>query len=252
MKAISLRDIRKRFMAQPEKYLNLKKQRGMTLLEIIIVLGIIGVIAAGVVILAQRAFDTKALSDLANNANSVRVAIKDAYGPSGEYPTEDATKTAALLNVSDLLKSNDTPVGKLVALGKISPDEALNGISGNYIDIGPGEIGTKPNAGYFIQLNGLSQQQCRGLLNTMGNQWDYVEVPTAGDAAGTYTGRTVKLDDAITTVTGGSTTLPASGIYRSLVAGTGAADTGAQILTPDKIVGACTTGNANTIILGSR
>ncbi|OSD54321.1 hypothetical protein R537_30120, partial [Salmonella enterica subsp. enterica serovar Rough O:d:1,7] len=29
-------------MAQPEKYLNLKKQRGMTLLEIIIVLGIIG------------------------------------------------------------------------------------------------------------------------------------------------------------------------------------------------------------------
>ncbi|ECD3889156.1 type II secretion system protein, partial [Salmonella enterica subsp. enterica serovar Poona] len=35
--------------------MNLKKQRGMTLLEIIIVLGIIGTIAAGVVILAQRA-----------------------------------------------------------------------------------------------------------------------------------------------------------------------------------------------------
>ncbi|EJC4647620.1 prepilin-type N-terminal cleavage/methylation domain-containing protein, partial [Salmonella enterica] len=32
--------------------MNLKKQRGMTLLEIIIVLGIIGVIAAGVVVLA--------------------------------------------------------------------------------------------------------------------------------------------------------------------------------------------------------
>ncbi|ECD0914511.1 type IV pilus major pilin [Salmonella enterica subsp. enterica serovar Poona] len=232
--------------------MNLKKQRGMTLLEIIIVLGIIGVIAAGVVVLAQRAFDTKALSDLANNANSVRVAIKDAYGPSGEYPAEDATKTADLKNVSDILKSTDTPIGKLVALGKISPDEALNGISGNYIDIGPGEIGTKGNAGYFIQLNGLSQQQCRGLLNTMGNQWDYVEVPTNGNAAGTYTARTVKLDDAIVPVDATTKLLPANGVYRSLIAGTGAADTGAQVLTPDGIVGACATGNANTIILGSR
>ncbi|WP_317629153.1 type II secretion system protein, partial [Salmonella enterica] len=70
MKAISLRDIRKRFMAQPEKYLNLKKQRGMTLLEIIIVLGIIGTIAAGVVILAQRAYDAKAMTDLTTNINT--------------------------------------------------------------------------------------------------------------------------------------------------------------------------------------
>lgn len=224
----------------------------MTLLEIIIVLGIIGVIAAGVVVLAQRAFDTKAMSDLANNANSVRVAVKDAYGPSGEYPAEDATDTAALKNVSDVLKDNKTPIGKLVALGKISTDEALNGISGNYIDVGPGQIGTKTNAGYFIQLNGLSQQQCRGLLNTMGNQWDYVEVPTNGDAAGTYTTRTVSLDAAIAPVDTSSHTLPAHGIYRSLIAGTGQSDTGAQVLTPDGVVGACSTGNANTIIFGSR
>lgn len=252
MQNIILCDIRRRFMAQPEKYMNLKKQRGMTLLEIIIVLGIIGVIAAGVVILAQRAFDTKSLSDLANNANSVRVAIKDAYGPSGEYPKEAATKTAALKNVSDLLNSTDTPIGKLVALGKVSPDEALNGISGNYIDIGPGKIGAKDNAGYFIQLNGLSQQQCRGLLNTMGNQWDYVQVPTEGDAAGKYTEQTVVLDAKIVGIDSETKVLPANGIYRSLIAGTGTADTGAQILTPDGIVGACATGNANTIIFGSR
>lgn len=252
MKTICIRDFRKRFMAQPEKYLNLKKQRGMTLLEIIIVLGIIGVIAAGVVILAQRAFDTKAMSDLANNANSVRVAVKDAYGPSGEYPVEDATNTAGLKNVSDLLKDTKTPIGKLVALGKLSPDEALNGISGNYFDIGPGKIGTKDNAGYFIQINGLSQQQCRGLLNTMGNQWDYVQVPAAGDPAGAYTARAIVLDATVNAVDATTGVLPADGIYRSLVAGTGATDTGAQILTPDGVVGACHTGNANTIIFGSR
>lgn len=81
MKSISLQKIRKRILAQPEKYLNIKKQRGMTLLEIIIVLGIIGTIAAGVVILAQRAFDTKALTDLTTNANSVRVAMKECLWP---------------------------------------------------------------------------------------------------------------------------------------------------------------------------
>lgn len=37
------------------QYRELKKQKGVTLLEIIIVLGIIGIIAAGVVVLAQRA-----------------------------------------------------------------------------------------------------------------------------------------------------------------------------------------------------
>ncbi|EFR6322850.1 type II secretion system protein, partial [Salmonella enterica] len=52
------------FLKKADKYKEIKQQRGMTLLEIIIVLGIIGTIAAGVVILAQRAFDSRAISDL--------------------------------------------------------------------------------------------------------------------------------------------------------------------------------------------
>ncbi|EHC0798108.1 type IV pilus major pilin [Salmonella enterica] len=250
-------------MAQPEKYLNLKKQRGMTLLEIIIVLGIIGVIAAGVVILAQRAFDTKAMSDLANNANSVRIAVKDAYGPSGQYPAEDYTDTASLANSAQLLTDTKTPIGKLTALGKISPDEALNGISGNYIDIGPGKIGEKPNAGYFIVLNGLNQQQCRGMLNQVGNQWDYVEVGT-GEPAGTYKSHTIQLDKAASGYTAGTTTgdtptpahLSPTGIYRSLAAPSGTGDDatagGDNLLTPDVVVGACSDGSDNALILGSR
>lgn len=263
MKAISLRDIRKRFMVQPEKYLNLKKQRGMTLLEIIIVLGIIGVIAAGVVILAQRAFDTKAMSDLTNNANSVRVAVKDAYGPSGQYPAEVSATTAGLRNAAELLANTTTPIGKLVALGKLSPDEALNGISGNYIDIGAGQIGAKANAGYFIVLNGLTQQQCRGVLNQVGNQWDYVAVSATNEPAGTYSAHTIVLDaeadgytpaviDPATGAVTTAATITAAGIYRSLHTGTTAADSGAKLLTPDAVVGACNTGAGNAIILGSR
>ncbi|HDC2548028.1 TPA: type IV pilus major pilin [Salmonella enterica] len=259
MKAICLRDIRKRFVTQSQKYRELKKQRGMTLLEIIIVLGIIGVIAAGVVILAQRAFDTKAMSDLANNANSVRIAVKDAYGPSGQYPAEVPDDTAKLANSAALLTDTKTPIGKLVALGKLSPDEALNGISGNYIDIGPGKIGQKANAGYFIVLNGLNQQQCRGILNQVGNQWDYVAVDT-GEPAGKYTAHTITMDDKTdgykAAAGGGGASLAATGIYRSLATptGTGAGATGGgdNLLTPDLVVGACDNGADNAVILGSR
>lgn len=74
LKRISLAEKMKNFKL-------LKKQRGMTLLEIIIVLGIIGTIAAGVVVLAQRAFDSRAISDVVTNTNTVRVAMKDAYQP---------------------------------------------------------------------------------------------------------------------------------------------------------------------------
>lgn len=253
MKSISLQKIRKRILAQPEKYLNIKKQRGMTLLEIIIVLGIIGTIAAGVVILAQRAFDTKAITDLATNANSVRVAMKDAYGPTGKYPEEKVAETLAIKNATDLAKDSVgalAPIGKLAALGKISSEEALNAISGDYIDIGSGKLGANEKTGYYIQLNGLSQTQCRGLLNQIANQWDYVEIPADAQPAGQYTAAGIVDFGApaanVTLTDGVASGASATGIYRSL------ATDGNILLTPDAIVGMCQTGNGNAIILGSR
>ncbi|HAK4778115.1 TPA: type IV pilus major pilin [Salmonella enterica] len=232
-------------IVQLSKYRELKKQRGMTLLEIIIVLGIIGIIAAGVVVLAQRAYDTKAMTDLANNANTIRTAMKDAYGPSGAYPTADTANTIAMTTANyTSADSLGTPVGKLIALGKLSVDEAQNGISGNFISAGPGQIGTKTNAGYFIELNGLSAVQCRGLLNQMANNWDYVEV-TDGAAAGAYDKSTVTLDAAATKITAG--TAAATGIFRSLDSATGA-----NVLGPDQVVMACSDNNSNALVLGSR
>ncbi|HFW4797861.1 TPA: prepilin-type N-terminal cleavage/methylation domain-containing protein, partial [Salmonella enterica subsp. diarizonae serovar 60-67:z35:-] len=231
---------------QSEKYRALKRQRGMTLLEIIIVLGIIGVIAAGVVILAQRAYDTKAMTDLANNANTIRTAMKDAYGPSGAYPAANTTNTIAM-TTSNYTDANalTTPVGKLIALGKLSVDEAQNNISGNFISAGPGVIGAKLNAGYFIELNGLNAQQCRNLLNQMANNWDFVEV--LDDApAGSYGATTsVKLDDKSVAITAG--TAVATGIFRSLDSATGS-----NVLGPDQVVMACSDNNSNGLILGSR
>ncbi|EAW3106537.1 type IV pilus major pilin [Salmonella enterica] len=260
MKAISLRDIRKRFMAQPEKYLNLKKQRGMTLLEIIIVLGIIGTIAAGVVILAQRAYDSKAMTDLTTNINTIRTAMKDAYGSTGIYPLPAGTATAALNDQTITGTAGQaTPIGKLIALGKLSTDEAKNNISNNFISVGAGDISANGiQKGYFIEINGLTQQQCRNILLQTGNSFDYVEVTNnAPVGAYNYDNTSVELYHTTSGVTaavpgadanhpGTPALLTGSGVFRSLVTG------GNTQITADGVITACTDDSSNSVVLGSR
>lgn len=260
MKAISLRDIRKRFMAQPEKYLNLKKQRGMTLLEIIIVLGIIGTIAAGVVILAQRAFDSKAISDLVTNTNTVRTTIKETFGPSGVYPTTSTTNTTNTLalteaTITDPTKA-DIPIAALVQLGKLSSNEAKNNISSNFFNIGGAKVDAGAGAGgggtatapenraYFVEVNGLDQKQCRNILLQTGNQWDYVKVIASGDGSGKYTiNAAPNLAETATLPTTATTT---DAVVRSL------ADHGNNTLTPQNVIYLCSDSAENGIVLGSR
>lgn len=260
MKAISLRDIRKRFMAQPEKYLNLKKQRGMTLLEIIIVLGIIGTIAAGVVILAQRAYDSKAMTDLTTNINTIRTAMKDAYGSTGIYPLPAGTATAALNDQTITEAAGQaTPIGKLIALGKLSTDEAKNNISNDFISAGAGDISANGvQKGYFIEINGLNQQQCRNILLQAGNSFDYVEVTnnapagayhynnTSVDLAGTLSGVTAAVPGADAAHPGTPAILTGAGIFRSLVAN------GNTQITADGVITACNDDSSNSVVLGSR
>lgn len=249
MKAISLRDIRKRFMAQPEKYLNLKKQRGMTLLEIIIVLGIIGTIAAGVVILAQRAFDSKAITDLVTNTNTVRTVIKETYGPSGVYPATDNTGTLGLTEANITTTGQSAvPIAALVQLGKLSTNEAKNNISSNFFNIGAATVGgAAGNRAYFVEINGLDQKQCRNVLLQTGNQWDYVQVVNTADGSGSYSVTTGTVPDLSgapvdpTTITNGG-----GGVVRSLAA------TGNQTLTPQNIIGICSDSAENGLVLGSR
>ncbi|MGG4662633.1 type IV pilus major pilin [Providencia vermicola] len=220
------------------KHHEAKKQRGMTLLEIIIVLGIIGTIAAGVVVLAQRAFDSRAVSDVVSNTNTVRVAMKDAYQRSTGYPpSSGAASSYNVDNIKETATSKES-IARLVQLGKLSIDEARNSISNDFLNIGgaktaaaQSETGLK---GFVIELNGLNQDQCRNIISQVGNQWDYVAIDSA--AAGTY---------SVTTAVDMSV-VPTANILRTLNAD------GNKNITPDVVAGVCTDSPENSVILGSR
>lgn len=217
------------------KYQELRKQRGMSLLEVIIVLGIIGTIAAGVVVLAQRAFDSRAVTDLVTNTNTVRVAMKDAYQRDGKYPAY----ASPLALTGDDIKTTTDPIAaaQLVQLGKITPDEVRNNISGDFIGIG-GAItvaGAKIFKGFALELNGLSQEQCRSILGQVGNNWEYVAVGAAG--SGNYTLPTAGVD--MTAASNGTT------ILRSLGAD------GQASLNSTKLLATCS-ATVNSITLASR
>lgn len=156
------------------QYRELKKQKGVTLLEIIIVLGIIGIIAAGVIILAQRAFKAQDISEIIDNTNSVRVAMAEAYKDQAVYPTPTNSITA-LTKANIATAVSDTPISTLVRMGKLDVPEAFNGISSDAFEIGAAKLTTDgTNKGFYIVINGLEVEDCRNLASQIGAQWDYV------------------------------------------------------------------------------
>lgn len=254
MNVLKMVETRKKLSEKLNHYRTLKKQRGMTLLEIIIVLGIIGTIAAGVVVLAQRAYDNKAMSDLVSNTNVVRTAIKETWGPTGVYPDEQVTATLGLTETSvRTVTGNDIPpIATLVQLGKLSTNEAKNNISTNFFNIGNAHVGdvtggaagtAAENRAYFVEVNGLDQKQCRNIALQLANQWDYVEIRNAGSGTGNYTSPDhINLAGAVVT----NITAGGGGVIRSL------ADAGNVTVTPATIAQACSDSAANSLVLGSR
>ncbi|MEX6315374.1 prepilin-type N-terminal cleavage/methylation domain-containing protein [Providencia manganoxydans] len=244
--------VEKKSLVQKLKALHTaKNQRGMTLLEIIIVLGIVGTIAAGVVVLAQRAFDSRAISEVVNNTNTLRVAMKDAYQRAPGYPVSKGTSgDYDIVSIKDATNSTEA-IARLVQLGKVTTDEALNGISNDFINIGAGKTaanqGAEPGTGetpakgksgykeFVVELNGLNQEQCRSILIQVGNLWDYAAVG-ASAPSGVYTVKTV-VD---------MTVAPTGPVLRSL--GTN----GNVDLTPDAVAAVCVDAPTNSVILGTR
>ncbi|HAS4516961.1 TPA: type IV pilus major pilin [Vibrio cholerae] len=146
-------------------------QEGMTLLEVIIVLGIMGVVSAGVVTLAQRAIDSQNMTKAAQNLNSVQVALTQTYRGLGQYPATADTAAATKLTAG------------LVSLGKVSSDEAKNPFTGANMNIFSFNRNSAPNKAFAIAVDGLTQAQCKTLVTSVGDMFPYVVVKQAAAIA---------------------------------------------------------------------
>ncbi|WP_417643026.1 type IV pilus major pilin [Enterobacter kobei] len=166
------------------RYQELKKQKGVTLLEIIIVLGIIGIIAAGVVVLAQRAFTTQDLTDASDHTNTIRVAMTEGFRDEASYP--DAVSLVGVVK-SELTSatSKTGPLPTLIKMGKLSASEVYNGFSNDPFEVGPAKLsnGAAKNKGFYVVVNGLETEECRNFISQVGSSWDYVEIKKAAAGA---------------------------------------------------------------------
>ncbi len=143
-------------------------QEGMTLLEVIIVLGIMGVVSAGVVTLAQRAIDSQNMTKAAQNLNAVQVSMTQTYRALGNYPA-----------TADIAAATKLTSG-LVSLGKISSDEAKNPFTGTNMNIFAFPRNSAPNKAFAIAVDGLTQAQCKTLITSVGDMFPYVLIKSAG------------------------------------------------------------------------
>ncbi len=147
-----------------------KKQKGVTLLEIIIVLGIMGVIAAGVVILAQRAIDNQNTTALSQQLNTIQTAMIQTFRGKGAYP--ESTTSA----------SSERLFNALINMGKLSEEDRLNPFSGIPLEILSNTLNNIPRKAFSVKVSDLTQNQCAALITLTEPLVGFVFTTTAGGA----------------------------------------------------------------------
>lgn len=165
-----------------KKKLNKKQlQEGMSLLEIIIVLGIMGVISAGVVVLAQRALDAQSVAKLTQNLNTIQVATVQTFrGAATGYPKAEVGKADPFTAELD-----GSVIETLVSLGRVSLEEVQNPLSGGFVKVINMKRGAEEGKAFGVVVEDVDSEQCKKIV--MDNMGSFPYISVANTATSPWT-----------------------------------------------------------------
>ncbi|CAH8216406.1 prepilin-type N-terminal cleavage/methylation domain-containing protein [Vibrio aestuarianus] len=125
-----------------------KKIRGLALLEILIAIGILGIISAGVATLASRTFEEQNASLINKSVTDLSLSLKKAFSRVGRYSGSQAD------------------FGELIAAGAISENSATNPIINAYYGYTtiPKYSGAASGSAFVITISGLSNTLCKKIV----------------------------------------------------------------------------------------
>lgn len=121
-------------------------QKGLTLIEAAMVLGVAAIVIAGVLLLYSQANTSNKTSEALNQLNIVQQAIRNVYGGSGDFSS---------LVVGDLIASKVLPTKMINA----AADGLVNSFNGA-ISVVPSTDTTNAPGGFEISFSGIPADAC--------------------------------------------------------------------------------------------
>ena len=147
-----------------------KNQKGMTLLEILIALGIIGFVAAGAIALAQIALESQNMNTLVQSLNTLRFAGIQTYRTAGRYPAWDANNP------------NRTTFA-LIRLGKAADKDGINPFNNDMIPfVTFGKNSGDDRKAFALAMENLSQDECKSLVTKSAHMFSYIAIEKGTNA----------------------------------------------------------------------
>ena len=161
-----------------------KKNKGFTLVEILLVVGFIALASVGVYTIYSKVQLSSGATTESRNLDTIRAGIKQLYGANHNYGTLSNTVVNAGRITPDNMKTAPN-----------STDSVITNSFGGVVTIAPANLGGGTNNGFSITYNGVPAGVCTKLVSTGGSQFDQVTV--AGTVVKTY-GTGVIREDVLT------------------------------------------------------
>jgi len=157
------------------------KNKGFTLIEILLVVGFIALASVGVYTIYSKVQLSSAANTESRNLDTIRAGVKQLYGASSAYDTV----TNTVVNAGRLTPENMKTAGDNTKI--------TNSFGGSVV-LAPANLGGGTNNGFTITYNNVPGAVCSRLVMTGGSQFDRVLI--GGSVAKEFGENRVKEDVA--------------------------------------------------------